>query len=399
MLPNIPRFIAPIFLAIGLVGCDTGVSSLPAPPAIPPAQAWNDLWATYERTAHDSISLDGMASRFLGFESMYPTNPRAAEAAWWAGYVTYLQRRWPDAATNFRGMVQRHPTSVYVDNSLHYLARCLVEQGIGDQARDSIRHFLANPKYSTSLYRAASWYYLGRAYMVMGKNDSARRIFALVRDSFPLDTVRIADATYETGKAWYSDSIWTTAQDWFGKVIDSFPTVEFRQDNAMYWYARCQHRRNHEDSAIPGYRNLIARYPTSSYADQAAYHIGVAFYDLAFRVGPAEFYDSAIISEANFLGAYPSSSYRDDGIYEQGKSHYRLGQPNLAEPLMDSVIAWNPASNVQDYALYYKSRILGDAGNCSGASNVVSRLLAAYPQSAALVLARTYAILNGCVVP
>lgn len=387
------------FLSGILLGCGSDSTVTSAAPSTSPQVAWDSAWAQYARTPSDSIALETPAARFRSFESVYPTSDLADDARWWFGYVRYQQGRWSEARAILLSLPVAYPASVRIDNALHYAARCLVEEDSFAAARDSIRHFLSDPRFAKSAYRADSWYYLGRSWMGLQGMDSARACFRVVLDSFRLDTLRNADAVYQTGRTWYADSMWTTAQDWFGRILDSYPSATLRQDNALYWRSRCQHRRDVEDSAISGYRALVVRYPSSTYADQAAYQVGAAFYDRAQRIGSASLFDSALSAESSFLVAWPASNYRDDAIYEQGKSLYRKSSPALAEPLLDSVVAWNPWSNLRDYALYYKSRIHADAGDCAGTADILATLATSHPASAALPLARAHSVSKGCPVP
>lgn len=389
--------IATLLVAGLLVGCDSSTSS--EAPDNPPTVAWDSTWALWRRTAHDSASLEIPAARFSWFESTYPTSIRADDARWWLGYVRYLQGRWSEARMILLSLPVAYPASVRIDNALHYAARCMVEETRYAAARDSIRHFLSDPRFASSTYRADSWYWLGRALAGLDSNASARAAYQTVLDSVPSDTIRDADAAYQIGKTWYTDSAWTTAQSWFDRVINAYPTAVFRHDNALYWRSRCQHRRNLEDSAIAGYRDLLARFPGSGFADQAGYQIGAAFHDRAYRTGPVAMYDSAIAAEDGFLATWSRSGYRDDAIYEKGKCHYRKGETATAETLLDSVIAMTPWSNLRDYALYYASRIHADAGDCTGTATLVATLATDHPGSSALALARSHAATRGCTLP
>lgn len=90
-------------------------------------------------------------------------------------------------------------------------------------------------------------------------------------------------------------------------------------DGQLYFAAR-----NYQIFLRPGkarhaYRRLLARYPTSQYADDALYHLGVL--DLTERYRPRD----AVTDFVTLLDDYPSSPWRDDATYLQARAYEAAG--------------------------------------------------------------------------
>ena len=88
---------------------------------------------------------------------------------------------------------------------------------------------------------------------------------------------------------------------------------------AMFHGARALSRADKDDEAIVWYEKVVAQYPSSAYAQEAAFLAGW----LEFNRGN---YTKAIAPLEKSLAKYPRSKWVDDALWYLGLSHYFLGE-------------------------------------------------------------------------
>lgn len=88
---------------------------------------------------------------------------------------------------------------------------------------------------------------------------------------------------------------------------------------AMFHGARALSRADKDDEAIVWYRKVVATYPNTPYAEEAAFLAGW----LEFNRGK---YKAAIAPLEASLAKYPKSKWVDDALWNLGMAHYFLGE-------------------------------------------------------------------------
>ena len=99
---------------------------------------------------------------------------------------------------------------------------------------------------------------------------------------------------------------------------------------AMFHGARALSRADKDDEAIVWYRKVVAEYPRSPYAEEAAFLAGW----LEFNRGN---YKEAIAPLEKSLASYPRSKWVDDALWYLGLSHYFLGEWAKAKERLTSL--------------------------------------------------------------
>ncbi|MDX2092938.1 MAG: transglycosylase SLT domain-containing protein [Kofleriaceae bacterium] len=99
---------------------------------------------------------------------------------------------------------------------------------------------------------------------------------------------------------------------------------------AMFHGARALSRADKDDEAITWYQKVVATYPSSAYAQEAAYLAGW----LEFNRGN---YKQAIAPLEASLAKYPSSKWVDDALWNLGLAHYFLGEWNRAKARLEAL--------------------------------------------------------------
>jgi tol-pal system protein YbgF len=82
-------------------------------------------------------------------------------------------------------------------------------------------------------------------------------------------TAQAADAQFNIGMSYYSQSKWTDARDAFQKVVTDYPQSTERLPEAYYKLGQTFERLNQVDNAKRAYEVVIQKYPNSFHANQA----------------------------------------------------------------------------------------------------------------------------------
>ena len=90
--------------------------------------------------------------------------------------------------------------------------------------------------------------------------------------------------------------------------------------------------------AAEGFDRFLRDYPDSSYAPNAMYWLGEAYY-------VTRDFETALVQFQRLLLSYPGSSKQADALLKTGFSHYELGRWERARAALEQVVADHPGSN------------------------------------------------------
>ena len=85
-------------------------------------------------------------------------------------------------------------------------------------------------------------------------------------------------------------------------------------------------------NAIRQFREIVNKYPTSIYIDNALFGLGSSFFEL-------ENFKDAIIVYNKIVDEYPNSSFADDALFRLGECYEKLGEFNNAITNYEKLIA------------------------------------------------------------
>jgi soluble lytic murein transglycosylase len=156
--------------------------------------------------------------------------------------------------------------------------------------------------------------------------DEAVAELALVPDDQPADVLHQRDywlgTTLFKMRRRYGDS---------GKLLLAvYPYMGASAAEAMFHGARALSRADKDDEAIQWYRKVVATYPRTPWAEEAAYLAGW----LEFNRGK---YREAIAPLEDSLARYPRSKWVDDALWNLGLSHYFLGEHDKARARLEAL--------------------------------------------------------------
>jgi peptidoglycan lytic transglycosylase len=149
--------------------------------------------------------------------------------------------------------------------------------------------------------------------------DEAVAELELVSDREPTATRR--DRDY-----WLGETLYKRRRRYLDAghlLLAVYPDMGARSAEAMFHGARALSRADHDSEAITWYHKVVARYPHTAWAQEAAFLAGW----LDFNRGK---YADGIPPLEDALRRYPSSKWADSAVWFLGMSHYLLGHYDLA---------------------------------------------------------------------
>lgn len=160
---------------------------------------------------------------------------------------------------------------------------------------------------------------------------------------------------------------------------------------AMFHGARALSRADHDDEAIGWYKNVVAHYPNTAYAQEAQFLAGW----LEFNRGH---YPAAIPPLEASLKRYPHSKWADDSLWFLGMAHYFLGHWPDARTRLDA-LAKHGGALEGGKGTYWLARIDERLADKPAAIAGYTQTVTRFPFSWYALLARARLTSLGVLVP
>ncbi|MCW5805934.1 MAG: transglycosylase SLT domain-containing protein [Deltaproteobacteria bacterium] len=160
---------------------------------------------------------------------------------------------------------------------------------------------------------------------------------------------------------------------------------------AMFHGARALSRADKDDEAIEWYKKVVAAYPDTVWAQEAAFLAGW----LEFN---AQRYKQAIPALEASLARYPKTKWVDDALWYLGLSHYFLGEWDKARARLVALSKYAGAYE-GGKGLYWIARVDEKLGAKAAAAAGYTATVKAYPFSWYALLARSRLKAAGTTVP
>ena len=143
--------------------------------------------------------------------------------------------------------------------------------------------------------------------------------------------------------------------------------------SAMFHGARALSRADRDDEAITWYQRVVATYPSSPYAQEAAFLAGW----LEFNRGN---YRKAIAPLEASLAKYPKSKWVDDALWNLGLAHYFLGEWDRAKVRLQA-LARRGGALEGGKGMYWLARVEERLADKQGAIDGYTATVQRYPFS------------------
>lgn len=149
------------------------------------------------------------------------------------------------------------------------------------------------------------------------------------------------------------------------------PTLD--SPEALFHGARALSRADQDDDAIRWYREVVARYPRTAWAEEAQYLSGWLEYNRGR-------YREALAPLEESLRRYPKSKWADDARWFLAMSHFFLGEHAAALPLLEELSKGGGAL-AGGKGLYWRARTLQLVGREAEALDLYRRTIGRWPFS------------------
>jgi soluble lytic murein transglycosylase len=160
---------------------------------------------------------------------------------------------------------------------------------------------------------------------------------------------------------------------------------------AMFHGARALSRADKDDQAIEWYKKVVAAYPDTVWAQEAAFLAGW----LEFN---SQRYKKAVVGLEDSMRRYPKSKWVDDTLWYLGLSHYFLGEWDKARVRLVGLSRYGGAYE-GGKGQYWLARIDEKLGDKKSAAAAYTAIVRTYPFSWYALLAQARMKQQGVTVP
>ena len=263
----------------------------------------------------------------------------------------YKQKRWDQAADQFRAFVKNRDKHPKIPLARLYLGLTLVQQKKYDQSRTVLRGFVKD--YPKSKNRPDALYRVGECSFLLGDMKSAEKEFSQFLKTYSKSDLAewalpyLADVQRRVGKS-------REAAATYGQALKLYPKSRFTEEST-FGLARCYETLKQPDAAIEQYVK-VASNRTGTRAADAQMAIATVYFDTGRFPLAAENYEKLI-------DRFPTSKELPQAELNAGFAHYQAGDFRKAIGRFDRAAKHK---GQQTTAVYWKGvswKSLGEYGS------------------------------------
>lgn len=372
-------------------------TDMPIPPSYPGVPVYpgsNDFESADQlynsgRQYYYQANYYSAAETLRRFLDRYPYEYRAAEACYLAAEAYMRLSLFGDALTYFRRVSAQYSYYSGAENATYYLAYCMVKLYDYSGATNEFRNFII--RYPYSQLADDAWYVSGLAYERLGNIAAAISAYQKVVNEFG-------------GSNYYNESRQrltalqgsTTNPQYPFPTNPNYPGVpttpgnqNFLSDYELYNRGHSQFASGNMNNAVTYFNELLKRYPSSQYADDAS------FWKAKVRWEQKSHLQSISLFEA-LLRSYPGSQYEAEAVYTLAQVEKDYGRIQVANQTYLNLAAnhfvWlqhtYPRHDSAAEALFQAGECYEIFGDYSSAKSYYQQAINIYPYSAAANKAR-----------
>lgn len=291
----------------------------------------------YTRRAERSITIPGQqyfeeaARKCLAFLAQAPEGRRSDDALILMGKAFFQLRRYIQAESSFRKLLDTQKDSKFRDDAQYYLVLIDLNRGDITLAELGIERLLDN--YPKSEYRPLAQFELGRTLFEMGDYERAMEVFTAVHDNYDdfermgevlslIASIHFENTEYESALAIYTELFEegdNEVQKWEGLIGMARSRSRMGEhESAMELYNHALQRARYEEEraearlginveytyldryqeAKEGFELIIEDVPRSGYSAAAWYELGLLYKDF---VEHADKMDSLVVDSLELI--------------------------------------------------------------------------------------------------
>jgi TolA-binding protein len=298
----------------------------------------------------------------------------------------------PDAAAisrayaHFETVATDFADTGFHDDAVYRAARLHYDLAEYDAAEAALSDFEA--KFPDSGWREGAHYYRARAVEAAGRADAALALYTAWAATFPEGRYR-DNAAYRAGQVHYglaeaatdagvADAAYDAAAAAFEAFLRDWPNSVLKTSGA-YFLGRARYERGAYGEARARFAEVVADVD-SAYVDNALYYTGRAHYEEAGVAGQGAL-EAAVAAFDDLLARFPESSYADDAAYFRARALFRLMRNADADAAFAALSAEHPESTYADNAVYHRVLLAVARGDCDAAATHLDTLRRTHPDS------------------
>lgn len=196
--------------------------------------------------------------------------------------------------------------------------------------------------------------------------------------AYALGRARFSQALASTAKRWTRPG-WAQAEAAFDLTLDLAPHGA-KATAARYYRGRARSEQRRYAASVEDL--AVVAETLGVYQDNGRYYLGRAYYRQASETAPAP-WEKAVATFDALLQAFPTSPYADNAAYFRARALERLGRAADAQDAYVDLLARYAASSYADDAGYHLTLLRLAAGDCAGASAALDGIPTDSPKRAA----------------
>lgn len=304
---------------------------------------------------HDCATVEALSA---GFATRSPLRFHAMTYMY--GQCLYRDKDYAGASDVHARLAHEDPPRHYTDDSLYFLGLARAHLGDPSGAAADFGEYAA--RFPHQRYLDDAYYQLGRARLGLEDPDAALAAFATVLSLAGASDSRRAGATYRSGQAEEALALATADADagaravaWFDAVLADFPTSIYA-DNAAYSLARVTYDGGDFGAAEAALAAFAADWPDSGLVHLARYFEGKA----ALAQGARDRADAIF---ADYEARWPDGAFADNARYRRGRLRFDAAAELDAAASAEAPAAWDDArATLQSLLTDYPTTTLLAAG-------------------------------------
>ncbi len=263
-----------------------------------------------------------------------PSNPKALEAALYAGQCYVGMKDYVNAEKTFGELFAAAPEGKYREDAKVRQVEAAFQN--------------AEEKRSSKEYKAAG------------------ELFLRIEEKYPF-FVNLDIVLFNAADAFEKQKDWSGAAAIYRRIPAKFPGSKLA-DGAFFNGAICFENDSNYIEAILNYESLLSKYPTSERAKDALYNIGLCYEKM-------KVYDKMAEAQERYAEKYPDSKEVEAMLFTSAKFFNESGKLDRARKAYESFIRRYPGSAGEIECRFNLGQIMFKEGDKKGAEDAFSQLI------------------------
>ena len=341
--------------------------------AQPQHQAADDAAALIVETLYRDKQYDKVRAACERLQQNYADSPLRDRAEYFHGLARLELKDDKGAAEAFDALLKRSPQSEFAPQATMLLAQSSHRAGDLPAAVATYRKVLEGGKEEL---KADAMFGLAAALQQQGKADEALGAFDQYLGAFP-QHASVAEARFQRGRLLFDRKEFEAAQQAFDQAASAKPDQPgfARFDEAAYWAAKCELRRDRFTEAAARLEKAITTYPDSKLQPEM-------LYDRAVALVQSNQKEAAAAPLRDLADRFPQHALAADGLYLQTVLAHEQQRYDNSHAMCQTFLSKYPTHPMAASVTFLAAENLFLAGKQAEAAPAFTAFLSQYPDHA-----------------